>query len=295
MNVTQKLGGRAAIVTGVASGIGLATVERFVADGAQVLAVDVQADKGKALEARFPGRVLYRQCDVTSEASVKAAIDEGAAAFGGLDILFNNAGASGDMSGVADADLDGWRRTFELLLFSVVAGTKHATPHMIARGGGAIINTASIAGLQAGYGPLAYSAAKSAVIHFSRTAAADLAAHKIRINAICPGFIATSIFGASLGLPRKVADQMAALLAEKGGSVQPIGRVGEGADIAAMVAHLASDNGAFITGAHFVVDGGITIGPRAAWDKTATSPLLDALGVSAEQAEAMRIAQQSKG
>lgn len=293
--MTQRLQGKSAVITGAASGIGLATVERFIAEGANVVAADIQDEKGKGLESRFPGRVIYSHCNVTDERDIKATIDTAVSAFGGLDILFNNAGSGGGLGGVADADLETWRRVFELLVYSVVAGAKHATPHMIARGGGAIINTASVAGLQAGYGPIAYSAAKAAVIHYTRVAAAELAAHKIRINAICPGFIATSIFGASLGLPVQVADQMAALLAEKGGSVQPIGRVGAGEDIAAMVAHLASADGSFITGAHFVVDGGITIGPRAAWDQTASNPLLDALGISSDQAAAMRAAQAKPG
>lgn len=287
----QRLQGKSAVITGAASGIGLATVERFIAEGANVIAADIQDEKGKGLEARFPGRLIYSHCNVTSESDIKATIETAVSAFGGLDIVFNNAGSGGGMGGVADGDLANWRDVFDLLLYSVVAGTKYAAPHLIARGGGAIINTASIAGLQAGYGPIAYSTAKAAVIHFTRVAAAELSAHKIRINAICPGFIATSIFGASMGLPTPVADQMAALLAEKGADVQPIGRVGAGEDIAAMVAHLASADGGFITGAHFVVDGGITIGPRQAWDSNASSPLLDALGISTEQAAAMRAAQ----
>lgn len=289
-----KLDGKVAVVTGAASGIGLGTVERFIDEGAVVLAADIQDEKGKALEARFKGKLRYMRCDVTKEAEIKAAIDGAVAAFGGLDIVFNNAGGGGAGNGIEDADLAGWRSTYDLLLFSVVAGTKYATPHLKARGGGAIINTSSITALQAGYGPIAYSTAKAAVMHFSRLAAAELSQHRIRINAILPGFIATSIFGASLGMERPAADQMAALLAEKGGNVQPIGRVGEPRDIAAMAAFLASDDASFITGSHFVVDGGITIGPRSAWDVSAPSALLDALGISPEQAEAMRKAMSAR-
>jgi NAD(P)-dependent dehydrogenase (short-subunit alcohol dehydrogenase family) len=204
--------------------------------------------------------------------------------------VFNTAGAGGAMGGVEETDVAGFRRTLDLLLVSVMAGVKHALPHLKARGGGAIINTASIAGTEAGWGPLAYSTAKGAVIHFTRCAAADLSQHKIRINAICPGLIATSIFGASLGLGRPAADQMAALVADKGGPMQPMGRAGAPADIAAMVAFLASDDASFITGTHFIVDGGITIGPRHAWDRSAPSPFLDALGIDPAQAEAMRLA-----
>ncbi|MFZ4603079.1 MAG: SDR family NAD(P)-dependent oxidoreductase [Caulobacterales bacterium] len=285
-----RLDGKVAVVTGAASGIGLGTVERLVADGARVLAADIQDEKGEALATRFKGAVAYRHCDVMEESQIKAAMDDAAAEFGGLDIVFNNAGAGGAMGGVEETDVAGFRRTLDLLLVSVMAGVKHALPHLKARGGGAIINTASIAGTEAGWGPLAYSTAKGAVIHFTRCAAADLSQHKIRINAICPGLIATSIFGASLGLARPAADQMAALVADKGGPMQPMGRAGAPADIAAMVAFLASDDASFITGAHFIVDGGITIGPRHAWDRSAPSPFLDALGIDPAQAEAMRLA-----
>jgi NAD(P)-dependent dehydrogenase (short-subunit alcohol dehydrogenase family) len=195
------------------------------------------------------------------------------------------------MSGIEDADIDGWRKAYELLLFSVVTATKIATPFLKARGGGAIINTSSISALEAGWAPVAYSCAKSGVMHFSRLAAAELSQHKIRINAVLPGFIATSIFGTSLGMERPAADQMAAMLVQAGAKMQPMGRVGQPSDIAGACAFLASDDGAWITGTHLIVDGGITIGPRSAWDTTAASPLLDALGISPEQAEAMRAAQ----
>ena len=131
---------------------------------------------------------------------------------------------------------------------------------MKARGGGSIINTASIAGLQAGWGPLAYSTAKCAVIHMSRCAAAELSPQKIRVNAICPGLIATSIFGAALGMPREGADQLAAMVAERGAVAQPIPKPGLPEDIAGAALWLASDDSRFVTGTHVVVDGGITIG-----------------------------------
>ena len=175
----------------------------------------------------------------------------------------------------------------DVLLTSVFYGTKHATPHLAARGGGSIVNTASIAGLQAGWGPLAYSTAKAAVIHFSRSAAAELCQKRIRVNAICPGLIATSIFGASIGLPRDQADQLGALVAAQGGSVQPAGRAGMPNDIAEAVLLLMSDAGSFITGTHLVVDGGITIGPRHAWDPNIISPFAEAMGMDATQMQAL--------
>ncbi|HQR88827.1 MAG TPA: SDR family oxidoreductase, partial [Caulobacter sp.] len=166
---------------------------------------------------------------------------------------------------------------------------------MAARGGGAIVNTASIAGLQAGFGPLAYSTAKCAVIHMSRCAAAELSPDRIRVNAICPGLIATSIFGASMGLPREVADQMAARVAEVGPKIQPIPKAGLPEDIARAALYLASDDSEFVTGTHIVVDGGITVGGRSSWDKSAPSPILSAMGITPEQAEQMRAAMAPQG
>jgi NAD(P)-dependent dehydrogenase (short-subunit alcohol dehydrogenase family) len=286
--MSGRLEGKVALITGGCSGIGLGTVELFVAEGAQVVAADLQADKGAALEARFKDKVRFAKCDVTQEADIAAAVQLAVSAFGGLDVLFNNAGAGGTMGGVEDMNAAEWDRTFALLVRGPMLGMKHAVPAMKARGGGSIINTASIAGLQAGWGPLAYSTAKCAVIHLSKVASAELAPQRIRVNAICPGLIATSIFGASLGLPIAVADQMAARVAEVAPAMQPIPKAGVPDDIAQMALFLGSDASAFVTGGHFVVDGGITIGSRHAWDPTAPSPLLAALGLTPEQAEEMR-------
>jgi NAD(P)-dependent dehydrogenase (short-subunit alcohol dehydrogenase family) len=292
--MTSRFKNKVVLVTGAASGIGLGMVERFISEGAQVLAADIQDEKGLALETRYKGALAYRRCDVTRDAEIAAAIAAAVETFGGLDVVCNNAGAGGTMGQVAEMDLAAWRSTFDLLLTSVVAGVKYAIPAMEARGGGAIVNTSSITALQAGYGPIAYSTAKAAVLHFTRLAAAELSAKKIRINAICPGLIATSIFGAGLGMERPAADQLAALVAEKGGAMQPMGRSGAPADIAAAAAYLASEEAGFVTGAHLVVDGGITIGPRHAWDPNAASPFLEALGIDPEQAAAMQAAMRAK-
>jgi NAD(P)-dependent dehydrogenase (short-subunit alcohol dehydrogenase family) len=289
----DRLARKVAVVTGAASGIGLASVELMAGEGAQVFALDVQDAKGAALEARFPGRVRYAHCDVTKPQEIRAGVDAAATCFGGLDILFNNAGAVGGVDTLQDMDLESWDRTHALLLRSVVAGTTAALPHLAARGGGAVINTASIAGLQAGWGPICYSTMKAAVIHFTRVAAAELSKSRIRINAICPGFIATSIFGGAIGLPVETADQMAAMLEQRGGAAQPAGRVGRPHDIAEMAVFLASDAAEFVTGAHFVVDGGITIGPRHAWDDNAASPFLEAMGVTPEQLLALQAARKT--
>jgi len=273
-----RLDGKVAVVTGGVSGIGLGTVELFVAEGARVVAADIQDEKGAMLEKRFPGKVAYAHCDVTDEGQIAAALAKAKTEFGGLDILFNNAGISDRMTSIAEVTADGWSWIFDVLVRGPALGMKHAVPLMLERGGGSIINTASIAGLQAGFGPIAYSTAKAGVIHMSRVAAAQLSPQKIRVNAICPGLIATSIFGASMGMPREVADQMAARIVENAAAVQPVPKAGLPDDIAQAALYLASDAAAFVSGTHLVVDGGITVGGRHSWDATAGSPFLALFG-----------------
>ena len=286
-----ELDGKVAIITGASSGIGLAGVEVFVNAGAKVVAADIQDEKGAGFEARFgTDTVVYQHCDVTKPEDLKALMQRAVDTFGGLDVLWNNAGHGGTPTGVEDLDIAGYDATMDLLLRSIFIATHYAVPHMKARGGGAVVNTSSISAVCAGYAPITYSVAKNGVAYFSKLAAAELAKHKIRVNAVLPGFIATSIFGASLGLPREQADQMAEMLAQTGGSMQPIGRMGRGNDIAEMAAFLASDKAGFITGGQFLVDGGMTVGPPHSWNEEAAGPLLDALGISPEQAEQMRAA-----
>ena len=200
-----RLEGKVAMITGAASGIGLGTLELFVSEGAKVIAADIQDEKGAMLERRFPDAVRYSRCDVTAEADIAAAVALAESAFGGLDIQFNNAGISDRMGAITEVTADGWNWIFDILVRGPALGMKRAVPAMLKRGGGSIINTASIAGLQAGWGPIAYSTAKAGVVHMSRCAAAQLSPQGIRVNAICPGLIATSIFGATMGMTRDAA------------------------------------------------------------------------------------------
>jgi len=282
-----RLDGKVALITGGCSGIGLGTVELFVAEGAQVVAADIQDDKGAILERRFPDKVRYIHGDVTVEADIVSACALAKDAFGGLDILFNNAGHGGLPGGIEAMTAEGWDATFAMLVRGPALGMKHAASLMFERGGGSMINTASIAGLEAGWGPLAYSTAKAAVIHLSRCAAAELSPRKIRVNAICPGLIATSIFGTALGMPRQGADQLAALVAQKAAAVQPIPKAGLPEDIAAAALYLASDDSRFVSGTHIVVDGAITVGGRHAWDPAAPQPFAAILGAEPEALEAL--------
>jgi NAD(P)-dependent dehydrogenase (short-subunit alcohol dehydrogenase family) len=285
--MTGRLGGKVALITGGCSGIGLGAVELFAGEGAAVVAADVQDEKGAILAQRFGGRVRYIHADVTRESDIAAACALAREAFGGLDILFNNAGHAGMAGGVEVMTAEGWDAVFALLVRGPALGMKHAFPLMRERGGGSIINTASIAGLQAGWGPLAYSTAKAAVIHMTRCAAAELSPHKIRVNAICPGLIATSIFGTALGMPREVADQMAAQVAQNAAIAQPIPKAGLPADIAAAALYLASDDSLFVSGSHLVVDGGITVGGRHAWDLAAPSPFAAIFGMDQHDIQAV--------
>ena len=281
------LSGKVAVITGAASGIGLAGVETFVEAGAKVIAADIQDEKGRALETRFgTDTVRYIHCDVLDLAELEALMEGAVSHFGKIDVVWNNAGSGGPPATIEELDEEGYDKTMDLLLKQVFFGTKYAVERM-KESGGSIINTSSISALEAGWAPITYSVAKIGVAHFSRIAAAQVAKHKIRVNAILPGFIATSIFGASLGMSREVADQMAEMLAQQGGAMQPAGRTGKGRDIAEMAAFLASDAAEFITGSQFTVDGGITVGPRHSWDESAGGPVLEALGITPEQAEQM--------
>ena len=243
-----RLEGKVALITGGCSGIGLGTVELFIAEGARVVAADLQDAKGQALEQRFRDALRYVHCDVTSEGDIATACAEAAQAFGGLDILFNNAGHAGLPGGVETLTAEGWDAIFAVLVRGPALGMKHARPLMLARGGGSIINTASIAGLQAGWGPLAYSTAKAAVIHMSRCAAAELSPHRIRVNAICPGATLTGMTIAENG---ESTPDVAAELERT-----PAGRWCDPREIARLAVYLAGDDAGFIHGSAVVIDGG---------------------------------------
>lgn len=276
------LTGKVVVVTGGCSGIGRGTVQVLHRAGARVACIDVQDEKGEALAAELGDRVLYAHADVTSEAEIAAAFDRVMQRFGGVDALFNNAGAAEPL-GSDPFDVALFERVQRLLVSSIVLGTKFAIPSMVGRGGGSIVNTASIAGLQAGYGPFAYSVAKGAVIHLSRVAAAGLAKYAIRVNAICPGLIPTAIFGRALGDSIADADRRARDIGERAHGFQPIRVAGAPEDIGNAVAYFVSDLSRFVTGQFLAVDGGLTVGPRQAWDEDAAVEAWTRFGMSAEQ------------
>ena len=278
----QRFKNKVVAITGATSGIGLRTLELFVEQGARVVAIDREVEAGVELQNRFSGSVHFVKCDVMNLQELKTAIDSAETTFGGLDILFNNAGSAGTRQTVEDFDAQGWDDTHALLVRAIAAGTAYALPHMKKRGGGAIVNTASIAGLQAGFGPLSYSVAKAAVIHYTKVSAAQLSAHGIRINSIAPGFVATRIFGASLGLTREQAQNIANQASSNAAVPNPLRIAGQPQDMADAVLFLASSEARYITGTNLTIDGGTTIGPRHSWDASVASPIEETLGLSPE-------------
>lgn len=266
----MRFAGKRAVITGGASGIGLATALRLASEGADIWIGDIDEAGGRAVAETSNGRIHFQRTDVTKLCDIEALMHAADAA-GGLDIVFNNAGAGGSRDKIDAISADDWDGTLDLLLRSVAMGIRYAAPLMMKRGGGAIVNTASIAALQTGAAPTAYSVAKAGVLHLSKMAAADLAQHNIRVNAVCPGFITTNIFTSAMGIEgakRDAANQMIGGIAQQ---AQPIARAGRPDDIAGAVAYLASDDAAFVTGTHIVVDGGMTIGPRHSWDPASPS------------------------
>lgn len=250
----MRLANRVAIITGGASGMGLASVNRFLEEGASVVIADFNEDTGQAAIAAaaangFADQIAFIRTDVANEADIAKLIDHTLHKFGKLDIMFNNAGVGGAIGPLTETTVESWDYTFDVLAKGVFLGIKHAAIAMRAAGnGGSIINTASIAGLSGDAGPLVYSAAKAAVISLTRSSAVELAADKIKVNAICPGFIVTPL--ADGGRPEATKANFA--------KSQPWPDYGRGEHIAGAAMFLASDDSEFVTGEEIVVDGGLT-------------------------------------
>jgi NAD(P)-dependent dehydrogenase (short-subunit alcohol dehydrogenase family) len=252
-NTTESFRGKVAFVTGAGSGIGRAAAVAFARAGASVVVADVSGrgsqETAQSIE-EFGGRALAIECDVTRTEHVTAALDKAVEEFGHLDFAFNNAGAEQPVTPAADLTEQEWDRIAGVNLRGVFLCMKYEIPLMLRNGGGVIVNTSSGAGVKGFKGQAAYAAAKHGVIGLTKSAALDYASQNIRVNAVCPGIIETSMMdrftgGTSEGRQRVIAQE-------------PVGRMGKPDEIAAAVVWLCSDPAAFVIGHAMVIDGGQT-------------------------------------
>ena len=263
----MRFSGKTVVVTGAASGIGAESARLFAREGAIVFAGDIDAEGGAALAAEAEGDVRFQPCDVTDCEAIRRLMDRAAEETGGIDVLLNNAGAGGARAPIDEIEPADWDRTMDLLLRAVAFGIRYAVPHMKGRANASVVNISSVAAIGPGYSPTAYAVAKAGVLHLTKMAAADLARHRIRVNAIQPGFINTNIFTSSLDIDDAHKATAKAAIAQMSSNAQPVRRGGEPNDIAQAAAYLASEAASFVNGTSLLVDGGLTIGPRYSWDE----------------------------
>jgi NAD(P)-dependent dehydrogenase (short-subunit alcohol dehydrogenase family) len=241
-----KLQGKVAVITGGASGIGAATARLFVAEGAKVVLVDLNEEKGKEFEQELKAlsyEALFVKANITSEEDVADVFKQAVETFGKVDVVFNNAGI-GRVHSSHDLEYSEWRNTVNVDLDGVFLVAREAIREMLKNGGGAIVNTASMYGWVGSPGSAAYNAAKGGVINLTRSLALEYAGQNIRINALCPGFIDTPI----------IPEEMKQALAE----ITPLKRLGKAEEMAKAVLFMASDDSTFMTGNTLTVDGGYT-------------------------------------
>jgi NAD(P)-dependent dehydrogenase (short-subunit alcohol dehydrogenase family) len=271
----MMLAGRVAVITGGANGIGAETALRFLREGARVLIGDLNETNAArtlaAAQAQGHGEAIrFVRTDVAEEAQVQAMFDATLAHFGRLDCVFNNAGIGGVFGPIAQTSVEDWDYTLAVLLRGVFLGMKHGARILQAQGsGGCIVSTSSVAGYAAGSGAHAYSAAKAAIINLTRSVAVELAPHRIRVNAVAPGPLMTELFH------RGKVEQAAQTILQR----QPWPVPGGASDVAGVVAFLASDDAAFITGETIVVDGGLLARGPALFGEGTSSALLRAAGL----------------
>ena len=282
----SRLQGRRTVITGAASGIGAETARLFVAEGASVVLADLEVERGEQLAAELGDRARFVAVDVAEEGAIERALDESVATFGGLDVLFNNAGNPGSLGTIEEIDMTTFDRTIAIHLRGVFLGIRAAARIMRPQGHGSIINTASVAGLRANYGGHDYSAAKAAIAHLTVTTANELGEDNVRVNAICPGGVATSIFGRAAGLDADAAATTTGIMEVALADMAPMRRSGMPIDIAECALWLASDASSFVNGQAIAVDGGLVTGPTYRTSRGQTGALLPLLKEAGEQATA---------
>ncbi|MBM3489054.1 MAG: glucose 1-dehydrogenase [Alphaproteobacteria bacterium] len=272
-----RLDGKVAVITGGASGMGQASVLRFLDEGARVVFCDLNDNKAEESMSLAAARghvssIAYRHANVAEEDDIRGLVALALQRFGRLDCMFNNAGIGGAFGPIGETRVEEWDFTFAVLVRGVFLGIKHASNAMRHQGqGGSLISTASIAGLAGGAGPHAYSAAKAAVINLTRAVSSELAADRIRVNAIAPGAVETPL--AHGGHPERFRARAL--------GHQPWPQMGQPEDIANAALFLASNDSAFITGETIVVDGGLlALGPNLWGYDRASSPMLKKAGLN---------------
>lgn len=253
----MRLEGKTALITGGASGIGASAAELFVREGARVAIVDIQREAGEALAGRLGDAVLYRDCNVTREADVAAAVDAAVEHFGSLDVVFHSAGIVGSVGPIATTPGDEWRFSIDVLLNGTFYIMKHAARVMTGQRSGSIISMASTAGVLGGLGPHAYTAAKHGVVGLTRSVATELARSGVRVNCIAAASMATPMVASVLtGDPSDIAGAERELA-----KASPLhGRPGLAIDVANAALWLASDESGYTTGHTLTTDAGITVG-----------------------------------
>jgi NAD(P)-dependent dehydrogenase (short-subunit alcohol dehydrogenase family) len=249
----RELDGKVAIVTGGAGGIGRATAEALAAEGARVVIGDVDTDGGRAVAESIGEAAAFTPADVSDAGQVQALVDLAVDRFGGLDIMFNNAGIGSPLKRFLPDDLQDFSRIMSVNLFGVIVGAQRAARYMKDNGGGSIINNASIAAVNAGAGMMSYRASKAAVAHVTKCMAIDLAPYGIRVNCLTPAHIRTGITTYEMGPVLRY--------------MQPLEREAQPEDVANAVVFLASERAAQVTGIVLPIDGGTTAGPPYAQTK----------------------------
>ncbi|MEM1189289.1 MAG: glucose 1-dehydrogenase [Pseudomonadota bacterium] len=256
----QRLQDRVAVITGGASGIGAATAKLFIAHGARVVLGDIQDEQGQAFAASLGSKALFRHCDVTKEDDVEALVNAAVEHFGGIDVMFNNAGIVGAIGPLESTPAAEWQLTLDILLNGVFYGMKHASKHMKKQGRGSIISMSSVAGVTGGLGPHAYAAAKHAVVGITRNLAAEVGAFGVRVNCIAPYSMATPMVADAYLGDHTDIDQTMKMLTDE----SPLkDRPGTAEDVANAALWLASDESGYTSGMTLTIDAGITTGSVA--------------------------------
>ncbi|MFT4520599.1 MAG: 3alpha(or 20beta)-hydroxysteroid dehydrogenase [Halioglobus sp.] len=254
----QRFSKKVVVVTGAAGDIGSAVCARFAREGANVVAVDFDAVAVETLCTELGNdgySCLSVVADVTVESDVERYVQQACEVFGGIDALFNNAGVEGSYSDISECDMDDFDRVFSVNVRGVLLGMKHTVPVMRERGGGAIVNTASVAGISGAPGLTSYCASKHAVVGLTRSVAMQQGVNNIRVNAVCPSAMTGRMMNSiESQMQAGGADDVHQVLK----SMVPMGRYANSDDVASMVTHLCSDEAAFLNGGIYPVDGGVT-------------------------------------